>query len=147
MRDYQRKLKNLLINPKYQIKYIFWISLTGLGLVALNAGLVYHYVSENYAILVDLSPMTDEAKAQLYRELREIIIKLSLISIGFLSVVSFFGLIFSHRTAGPMYHFKRIFNAIKSGDTKARVHLRPKDDFQDVAQGFNEMMDSLTGKK
>ena len=143
MRDHQRKLKNLLINPKYQVKYVFWITLTGLSLVALNAALVYHYVSENYAILVDLSPMTDEAKAQLYRELREIVLKLSLISVGFLGIVTVFGVIFSHRTAGPLYHFKRVFQAISRGDTKARIHLRPKDDFRDVADSFNEMMDKL----
>ncbi len=123
---HQRKLKNILINPRYQIKYIFWITLTGLTLVAMNALLVYHYVSENYAILVDLSPMTDDAKLQLYRELREIIMKLSLISIAFLGVVSIFGLIFSHRTAGPLYHFRKVFQSIREGNIQARVHLRPR---------------------
>src|SRR5262249_37280276 len=76
---HQRKLKNLLINPKYQLKYTFWLTFTGVFLIALNATLFYHYISENYAILVDLSPMNDEAKKQLYTELREIIWRLVMI--------------------------------------------------------------------
>jgi methyl-accepting chemotaxis protein len=141
---HQRSFKNILINPAYQFKYIFWISMTGVILVALNASVFYYYIRENYALLVDLSPMTDEAKAQLYSELNSIILKLSAASFVFLSVVSYFGIVMSHRTAGPMFHFKRVFGQIKDGKTDARIRLRPKDDFQDVATSFNEMMDTLS---
>lgn len=136
-----RSLKSILINPKYQLRYIFWLTGTGLILVALNAGLFYSYVSENYQILVDLSPMTDEVKAQLYTELNQVMIKLIGLSLLFLVLVGILGIVFSHRTAGPMFHFKRVFNAVKNGDKSQRVRLRPTDDFQDVAKAFNDMMD------
>ncbi len=139
----QRRLLNFLINPVYQLKYVFWISTTGLALIFVNAAVFYFYVRENYSILVDLSPMTAEAKAQLYQELHEILLKLSAGSLVFLFLVVVFGVILSHRTAGPMFHFKRIFASIEQGDLNARVRLRPKDDFQDVAQKFNAMMDSI----
>lgn len=139
----RRNLKNILINPKYQIKYIFWLTFTGFLLIAINAVTFYWYVSENYTILVDLSPMTPEAKSQLYTELHQIILSLSAFSFLFLGAVAVLGLILSHRTAGPMFHFKRVFNEIRTGSRNARVHLRPNDDFQDVAQEFNSMMDSL----
>jgi len=142
----KRKLKNFLINPKYQFKYIFWISLTGFILIFVNAYVFYSYISENYAILVDLSPMTDEAKAQLYKELYEILIKLGVFSFLFLVCVFFMGIILSHRTAGPLFHFRSVFNKIKDGDLSARIHLRPKDDFRDVAHDFNAMMDSVCKK-
>lgn len=138
-----RKLKNILINPSYQIRYVFWLSLTGLSLIALNASIFYFKMKENYEVLVDLSPMTDDSKKQLYTELNHVVITLVISSIIFLLVVSIFGLIFSHRTAGPLYHFKRVFSEIKKGNRKARVKLRPNDDFSDVANEFNEMMDSL----
>jgi methyl-accepting chemotaxis protein len=142
-----RKFKNLLINPSYQLKYVLWINATGLVLIVLYSVLVYHYVSENYAILVDLSPMNDEAKTQLYSELKEIILRMGLVSVGFLGAVSMVGVLFSHRTAGPLYHFKKIFSEIRAGNRAARVKLRPKDDFQDVAQAFNDMMDQISEKK
>lgn len=146
-KPYKRRLRNLLINPSYQLKYLFWLTLSGLVLVFLNAYSFYSYTRENYDLLVDLSPMTDEAKAQLYLELNQIVFRLGLISVGFLVVAGIIGVVLSHRTAGPMFHFKRVFRSIREGNLNARVHLRPKDDFQDVAKEFNDMMDSVLTKK
>ena len=139
----KRSLKNFLINPLYQLKYIFWISAAGLALILGNALVFYYYIRENYELLIELSPMDDSTKAQLYRELYEIIIKLSLVGCGFVIVSMLIGVVISHRTAGPMYHFKRVFNELKNGKTSSRIRLRPNDDFQDVAQAFNEMMDTV----
>jgi methyl-accepting chemotaxis protein len=145
-KKYKRSLKNLWLNPQYQGKYIFWISFTGLILVIINSSTFYFFTKENYALLVDLSPMTDEAKMQLYKELKQIIMYLVLGNLLFLIIVSILGLVFSHRTVGPMYHFKRVFREIQNGNLKSRVRLRPKDDFKDVALAFNEMMDSIEKK-
>src|SRR5690606_26143920 len=57
----RRKLGNLLINPRFQLKYVFWIAGTGAALSAFNAIVFYRYVKENYDTLVQLAPMTDEA--------------------------------------------------------------------------------------
>jgi methyl-accepting chemotaxis protein len=139
----KRKLRNYLINPGYQIRYILWLTTTGLLLLAMNGWIFYHYISENYALLVELSPMTDESKNQLFLELREILVRLAVVSSSFMFVVMVLGLIFSHKAAGPLFHFKRVFEEIKQGKLGARVRLRPGDEFQDVAQAFNEMMDTV----
>lgn len=141
-----RKLKNFLINPAYQLRYVFWVSTTGVVLITLYSFVVYHYVNENYSILVELSPMEDSAKAQLYKELKEIIIKLSGGSVIFLGLVSLLGVMISHKTAGAMFAFKKTFKLIKEGNTQARINLRPGDDFKDVAHAFNEMMDTVVKK-
>ena len=138
-----RSVKNILINVRYQLKYIFWLSSTGLVLMLANSATFYFFVKENYALLVELSPMTDEAKQQLYSELYQIIGYLVAGNLFFLVLISLLGLVYSHRTAGPLYHFKRVFNDVKQGNKNARVKLRPTDDFRDVADAFNEMMDSL----
>lgn len=143
----KRQLKNYIINPKYQLRYVFWLTSSGFILVAVNAWLAYSYIKENYITLVDLSPMTDEAKAQLYAELRHLIYSLSGVSILFLLIVMLLGIILSHRTAGPLYHFKRVFESIASGNHAARVRLRPNDEFQEVAASFNQMMDSVIQSK
>lgn len=145
-RPYKRSLKNLWLNPAFQGRYIFWVTITGVLLVSINAATFYLFTRENYAILVDLSPMTNEAKAQLYKELWQIIGYLLGGSFLFLIIVFFVGLFFSHRVAGPLYHFKRVFSEIKNGNTQARIRLRPNDQFKDVAAVFNEMMDKLQGK-
>jgi methyl-accepting chemotaxis protein len=140
----KRKLGNLLINKSFQFKYIFWITLTGLVVIAIYTAVFYLYVSENYWIFVDLSLMEDDAKALLYRELRVILFSLGGFSLLFLAVVSFIGLVISHRVAGPLYHFKRVFKALNAGNLTERVRLRPKDDFRDVADECNAMLDRIT---
>src|SRR5689334_21710860 len=105
-KPYRRSMKNILINPSFQLRYMFWLSGTALILIFIYGALTYYYIGENYSLLIDLAPMTDEAKAQLYKELREIILKISAISLCFIAVVSWIGLLFSHRTAGPLYHFE-----------------------------------------
>ncbi|MEW6055741.1 MAG: methyl-accepting chemotaxis protein [Bdellovibrionota bacterium] len=142
----RRSLKRFWLNPSYQTRYVLWITLTGVFLVALQSIIFYVFTRENYEILVELSPMTDDAKLQLFEELRTIIVLLISASVIFISVMAFLGVVFSHRTVGPLYHFKRVFDDIRSGNKSARIRLRPKDDFQEVAKSFNEMMDSLSGK-
>lgn len=136
-----RRISNLLINPKYQIKYVIWLSGTGLTLVALYSLIIYQYMKENYLLLVELSPMDDATKAQMYRELSRLIMVLGGSSVVFLVIASLLGVLLSHRTAGPLYHFKRVFADVRAGNLSSRV--RPGDDFRDVAGSFNEMMDSI----
>jgi methyl-accepting chemotaxis protein len=137
----RRKTRTLLLNPRYQLKFVFLAAGSSFLLAAANAGVFYHYVRENYAILVELSPMTDEAKAQLYRELHQIFLVLGVFTIGFAAVVGSLALWLSHRTAGPLYRFRQVFNEIRDGNTALRIRLRPGDEFHDVAEAFNEMMD------
>jgi methyl-accepting chemotaxis protein len=51
-----------------------------------------------------------------------------------------------HRTAGPMHQLSVAFQRVKSGDFSVRVHWRKKDDFQEIAGDFNEMMESIQSK-
>ncbi len=139
----RRKLRNFLINPAFQLKYAFWLSASGLTLVSMNAALFYLYTRENYSTLVELSPMTDDVRRLLQTELRLIILQLSALSLAFVILMTLLGIVISHRAAGPLFHFNRIFREIAEGNRQARVRLRPGDDFQDVAASFNRMMDSL----
>lgn len=142
-KKYQRSIKNLIINPSYQFRYIFWLTSSGLALVAVNSIIAFSYIKENYVTLVELGPMTDEAKSQMYLELRHLMIALGITSLAFIGVVGALGIFLSHRTAGPLYHFKRVFDEIQRGRTQQRVRLRPGDEFHEVAESFNQMMDSL----
>lgn len=140
---YKRSWKNYLIDPSFQLKYAFWISGTGVMLVGSIAALFYRYIRENYAILVELSPMTDDLKIHMWAELDRIMIQLGIISALFLVCVTLLGIVLSHKAAGAVYHFKKIFRQIGDGQTEARIRLRPGDDFQEAAQEFNSMMDRL----
>lgn len=141
----RRKVSNFIINPHYQWKYILGLLLSGGIMVVLLLGISYAYIRENYDILVDLSPMTEQTKALLYQELAKLVRILVVTAAFFLGLVFLAGVYFSHKAAGPLHNFKRVFADIKAGRKDTRVHLRPGDEFQEIAQEFNSMMDQLTG--
>ncbi|MBL6991044.1 MAG: hypothetical protein ISR65_14760 [Bacteriovoracaceae bacterium] len=142
----KRKLKNYLINPKYQLKYVFWLSFGGLLLSVLNGLVAYYYIRENYTVLIDLADITNEIKQMLYGELYDIAYKLIGFTACFMVIITAWGILLSHRTAGILYKMKLVFNQIERGDTSVRLHPRKKDDFKDVAKSFNKMMDSIFKK-
>jgi nitrogen fixation/metabolism regulation signal transduction histidine kinase len=64
-----------------------------------------------------------------------------------LASIAVLGLILSHRTAGPLYHLNRVFEEVCRGNLKARAKFRQNDEFQEVAESFNKMMDSFNPEK
>ena len=66
---------------------------------------------------------------------------------GFLLIV-FIGcgsIYLTHKIAGPLYHFRKSFDAVKSGELGTRIHLRKHDEAISVANAFNDMMQSIDG--
>lgn len=64
----------------------------------------------------------------------------------FFILITAVALILSHRAAGPIYHFKKIFDSIAKGEENQNINLRPKDYFKDVAESFNQMLKTLSKK-
>ena len=51
--------------------------------------------------------------------------------------------ILSHRMAGPVYRFEQTCKAIAKGDFSQRIHLRKGDQFMELQDEFNKMMDRV----
>ncbi|MGH7422290.1 MAG: hypothetical protein ACREJ1_01285, partial [Candidatus Methylomirabilales bacterium] len=52
----------------------------------------------------------------------------------------------SHRIAGPLYRFRKVFGAVASGDLSVRAKLRKGDYLGKESDSLNEMIDSLRAK-
>jgi len=143
----QRSVKNFLINPAYQLRYVAMLVGCSLILTLVNAAIFYGYSRQNYMLVVDLNPLDSELKARLAYDFRTVIFELGISAVIFAAWMSVLGVILSHRTAGAMFNLKRVFKKIKDGDLDSRAQFRPTDDFHDVAHSLNEMLDSLSPKK
>ncbi len=132
----QRKLKNFVVNRGYQLKQVIWIATVMLGLS----------VSFVSVVMIWIRAIFQEAAITSIIDLNVLFWNLTVVVILFVGMSIVFAVILSHRTAGPMFNFKKVFMAIRNGDRTARVTLRPGDDFRDVADEFNAMMDSLNIK-
>lgn len=143
----RRRLKNYIVNPQFQFAFVAYCIFSSLLAMVVFGSLFYHYYNENYRIFLELSPMTDETKKLMRIELRNLSLKMFAVAVCHLIATAIFGLVISHRAAGPIYHFTRVFEAIKNGNSGERIRLRPADNFQEAAVVFNSMMDSLEHEK
>lgn len=138
-----RKLSNILINHKFQIKYLSWHFFLAAFISITYAAIFYFYTKENYDLLINLSDLTDEAKNQLNQELFHIILILGLISLLFLASIVLLSLFFSHRIAGPIHQVKVACDKIAHGHKNVRLKFRTRDDFKDLETSFNKMLDEI----
>ena len=139
----RRKLRNLLTNRGFQGRVVVIVLFFGCLSFVLNGLLFYFFVQKNYAIIfgaVDVPPVLVQS---LLRDLREFGLTLLVLSLLATLVIAFYLLVLTHRAAGAAYHLHRVIEEISAGNADARVHLRRKDEFQDLAKAFNAMVDGL----
>jgi methyl-accepting chemotaxis protein len=67
-------------------------------------------------------------------------------SLLFASLFIFLGVIETHRAAGAIFKLKCYLHRVATGDLRNKISLRRKDHFQDVADEFNVMLESLQGE-
>lgn len=79
-----------------------------------------------------------------------VVIKISIIIILGLPLVSglllFWGLVISHRIAGPVYRLEQELAKISRGDFSVRIKFRTKDELASIAEGINKVLDKVQGK-
>lgn len=105
-------------------------------------GVLYFFLERNYNLLLKYSALDPEITALLYRELNLMIGLIGGTFFLYLVGISVLGVLFSHRVAGVITAVKRTMGEIVEGKDSA-LKLRTKDEFQELADEFNAMVDYL----
>ena len=126
----------ILIKKGLQLRYMLLITLSvlcGLAIMTFELTATLSDLFDTYPVLVQ--PIYDEfipiAAGFFYK---------ILIYLLFVIVIS---AILSHKMAGPVYRFEQTCKAIANGDFSQRVHLRKGDQFMELQNEFNAMMDRV----
>lgn len=133
--------RNLLINPKFQLSFLAYT----LGVSVVTIG--FFYLADAYFFWkfsqlgqgLGLPPnhvffqFLDEQKSSknFYYGVT------AGVSVAVLGV---WGLLLSHRVAGPLYRLKKHLKSVSDGSTSSDVRFREGDFFQEVADAYNEQM-------
>ena len=132
----QFKRRTIFIKKNLQFRYMTLILLSVLaGLLFLVFALTFtlNDIFDRYLVL--LQPLYDNFPALAYGFIYKIII--------YVVFVVLISAILSHRMAGPVYRFEQTCKAIAKGDFSQRVHLRKGDQFTELQDEFNKMMDRV----
>ena len=72
-----------------------------------------------------------------------LMVRVILILFATLFVLTFFGIFFLHRIAGPVYRFHHVLLRINDGEIPAPIHLREGDFFIEMASEINRLVKRL----
>ena len=140
----RRSMRNLLINKRTQGVVIVLVILSGFAASVCNAVLYYIYVKESYDMIFSVTTVPQDLIDNRYSDLFYYGLMLLFISFVVTIFITVYALVITHRSAGACYRLHVVIEEIKSGKTDARVYLRKNDEYKDLAESFNEMIDSLT---
>ncbi|MCX7957878.1 MAG: methyl-accepting chemotaxis protein [Deltaproteobacteria bacterium] len=146
--------KQFLINRAFQIKYTVIIAVIGIIIAVLWGTLFYKASKENsqqMLLLVQMDPnlssMTDIIKDKLAAEDSKIMLYLIAFVIAiFLSLV-IWGILITHRIAGPIFIISRYVDSISEGKIPETRPLRKKDELKEFFDKFSKMLDALKGRE
>ncbi len=126
----------IFIKKSLQLRYMILIILSvlcGLAIMTFELTATLSDLFDTYPVLIQ--PIYDEfipiAAGFFYK---------IAIYLLFVVVISAF---LSHKMAGPVYRFEQVCKAVAKGDFSQRVHLRKGDQFIELQNDFNAMMDRV----
>lgn len=151
----QRKLRNYLLDRRFQLKYTSMMVLVTVS-VASGLGLVAYRFSQGQtealtAHIMAQPDLGEETASDLERfaqqedrKIRNAIIAGVLLLTLALAIT---GILVTHRVVGPAYRMRRIFEGIGEGKLEITTGIRKGDELQDLYQSFAAMVESLRDQR
>jgi methyl-accepting chemotaxis protein len=131
---------NFLINPPLQTKVI--ASFLGLGIIMMLMNFLTNYFIIHRILEKSESLSQSEEVSNLIVDIWTLTSASTVImSVFIIAVFCFYGLLFSHRIAGPIFNLKRSIDRLIQGDQNVVIRYRKNDYFQDLCIKMNELIE------
>jgi HAMP domain-containing protein len=155
-----RKLRNYLLEPKFQLKYTGMVVAVTLVVAAVLGYQAYKYSTGQTELLniekMEAATLTGAvADARFIADLegyaREADRKVALAIMGGIGVLALAlgltGIVVTHRLVGPAYRLRQLLRQVSAGSLAPAGSLRKHDELQEVFVAFQEMVKSLRGAR
>ncbi|MGB9340883.1 MAG: hypothetical protein WCB63_16680 [Polyangiales bacterium] len=151
----QRKLRNYLLDRRFQLKYTGMVLLVTVSVASGLGFMAYRFsqrqteaLTAQIAAQPDLDAQTasdlEEFAKQEDRAVRNAIIA----GVLFLTLVlGLTGIVVTHRVVGPTYRMKRLFAHVGKGRFELSTGIRKGDELQELYHSFAEMVESLRDQR
>jgi HAMP domain-containing protein len=140
----QRRHKmNLLLQPALQLKLPAILLIVTLGFAALQVAHTQLAYGKLFEIVLEEAGRPPFLEDLLREQTGDYIEMTLALTVLYISVVVLLSVGYAHRMIGPMVPIRRHTEALKNGDYSARVTLRKRDAFSELAKDLNELAQVL----
>lgn len=101
---------------------------------------MFEKTSARRAVIAEVRPLVEQ---QLLAQDKSFHSFLIVLSVAFIVCLVAGMVVFTHRSAGPVHRVRAHIRRVTEGDLDCPVVLRKKDHFKELADDFNQMLDSL----
>ena len=134
--------KKLLINPEFQLRFMKNIVVLNVIVCAVFYAANYYFFWRTNNLGRDIGLEEGHVFFKFMEEQQRL---MAMVFTGTATLVTgillIFGLVYSHRIVGPMYHLKKYLAERGAGKIRHTLGFREKDYFQDVADSVNAYLD------
>ena len=144
--------KQYLIDRKFQLKWAGRIFLIMFVISLLVGWTIYYSVwdatTNQLKVLVAQGVLSQSEVLDVSSAIKSsIAFALFVRSLGVLFILAVLTIFLTHRIAGPIFKIKKTIRLISGGQESERVVLRKRDEYKDLAQELNALLDHLQGAR
>lgn len=132
------KRKNYFIDKEFQAKFILKFCLLVVLGGLLTIGILYFLAMQSTTVSIINSRVVVRSTADFILPILIQTVVIVMILVGLATIV--ITLFVSHKIAGPLYHFKKVVEALSEGNFSSNFSLRNLDQLQPLADAFNNMI-------
>ncbi len=151
----QRKLRNYLLDRRFQLKYTSMIVLVTVTVAGRLGYVAYGFsqgqteaLTAHIAAQPDLDAETAEDLERFAREEDRKVRNAILIGVLLLTIaLGVVGILVTHRVVGPAYRMRRLFERIGEGKLEITTGIRKGDELQELFRSFADMVESLRDQR
>jgi len=143
-RSYKRRI--MIVDPEFQHRFIRRTVMLAVLIVVASLSLLaisYYLNLDIQSVVIQPLPLAISEPAGGVEEpetILSILVPVVVVCVVITLVVTFlFGIVISHRMAGPLFRICEELKEMAKGNLSGEMHLRKKDDFKSLARSVNSL--------
>jgi len=142
------KRTKFLINPRFQLRFVAYYLFAVVGSITVFFLAVKYFFNQMYQEGINLNLPLNHVYFKMIVEQEELMTNIFIITSIVVSILLFvFGILLSHRVAGPFVKLNNYLKCMGQGESRGKLFFRKRDFFQEIPESFNEMIDFIEKKE
>lgn len=146
-KPYKRSIRNFILNPKVQFRITIYFVALGFAISALMTFIFFMQVQQVEILVGSIPGAPIDQQIEISLLLNSLVKITILFFFVFMVVTGMYGIIISHRIAGPMYAILAYIQEMKKGNYDSGRKLRDSDELMPIMDSLHDLSKHLKNKK